>query len=80
MTKQQHRRSSAMTLFLAFASGLVAVQFVKLVGITAGTGSTTPGRTFLLSLTLLAGVAAAVGLVTTTRATRRLLGVRPIAG
>jgi hypothetical protein len=78
MTKQQHRRSTAATIVLAFASGLLAAQFVTLVGIVAATGSAVPGRALLMALTTTAGLGALVGLSATFRKTRHLLRVRPL--
>lgn len=78
MTKKQHRMSGAMILFLAFATGLLAAQFVKLISISVDTSPSTPGRTFLYTLTLIAGVAAVMGLVGTARATRTLMQPRPV--
>lgn len=78
MTKQQHRRSTAATLFLAFASGLLTAQFISLVRIMAETGTGVPGRDFLLGLTVIAGFGAVLGLAVTARSTQRLFTVRPL--
>jgi hypothetical protein len=76
MTKQQHRRSTATTIFLAFASGLLAAQFVTLVGLVAETGPGDPGRELLMALTMTAGLGALVCFSATFRKTRHLLRVR----
>lgn len=78
MTKQQHRRSTVTTVVLAFASSLLAAQFVALVGILADTPASVPGRELVTALAVVAGLGALVGFTTTFRRTRHLLRVRQL--